>query len=162
MNFYRIITYIVGILVLGCTTFSLSHAQIVAAFDPVSTATLRAGELTRAITGSPREESIVEPPREQVFETALLLQAGLRALLPVEQRHGVALPGAPASNDPPQLVEAQENYKSIFESGSEATPAQKAIAVNSIRAAARQLEQEGYVSLSQQIIKWLWASDHRY
>jgi hypothetical protein len=99
-NFHRIITYIVGLLVLGYTTFSLSHAQTVAAFDPVSTARLRAGELTRAITGSPREESIVEPPRQQVFETALLLQAGLRALLPVEQRHDVALPGAPGQMIP--------------------------------------------------------------
>jgi hypothetical protein len=162
MTLYRNIVYIVVVFFLTYPTLGLIRAQNLPNFDPVSIARLRAGEVTRVITGSPRDESIVTPPREQVFETALLLQAGLRALLPVEQREGVALPGSPSSSDPPQLVEAQENYKSVFESGLEATPAQKRIAVNSIRAAADQLAQEGYMSLSEQILQWMRLNGYIY
>jgi hypothetical protein len=124
-------------------------------FDPVAVARLRAGEIAHEIAASGRTSSVPEPPPAEVFNTGLLLQAGLRALLPVSERQGVALPGNPSPNDPAPLVEAQENYKAVFASGANATPTQKATAFKSIRMAAQQLSSEGYTAFSQKISEWL-------
>jgi hypothetical protein len=78
----------------------------------------------------------------------------LRALLPVEQRQGVALPGTPSASDPQELVVAQENYKAVFESGAPATPAQKATALKSIELAAQQLRNAGYTSVAARVNDW--------
>jgi hypothetical protein len=90
-----------------------------------------------------------------MFDSGLLLQAGLRALLPIKERQGVALPGPPSPGDPEELVVAQENYKAVFESGAEATPAQKATALKSIELATQQLRNAGYTSLSATVNDWL-------
>ena len=124
-------------------------------FDPVATARLRAGEIAREITASGRDLSVPEPPQGEVFNTGLLLQAGLRALLPVSERQDVALPGNPSPSDPVPLVEAQENYKAVFASGAEATPTQWATALAAIKTAARQLSSQGYTAFSQKISNWL-------
>jgi hypothetical protein len=124
-------------------------------FDPIATAKLRVGEIVREITASARDASIPEPSREDLFNTGLLLQAGLRALLPVEERQGVALPGTPSQSDPQELVVAQENYKAVFESGAEATPVQKAIALKSIELATEQLQKGGYTSFAAAVAEWL-------
>jgi hypothetical protein len=123
-------------------------------FDPVATAKLRAGEIVREISGTERDRSVPEPSWDTIFNTGLLLQAGLRALLPVQERQGVALPGMPSSKDPPELIEAQENYKAVFESGIEATPAQKAIALQSIDSASKRLDAAGYRSFSRNVSAW--------
>src|SRR5262245_14802254 len=94
----------------------LPRAQNVSAFDPVATARLRAGEIAREIAASGRDASVPEPSRDDIFNTGLLLQAGLRALLPVQERQGIALPGTPSPSDPIELIAAQENYKAVFES----------------------------------------------
>jgi hypothetical protein len=135
-----------------------ADAQQQAAFDPVAFAKLRAGEIAREISESPRDPSGPEPPRDAVFETGLLLQAGLRALLPVPERDGVALPGKASPRDPPALVEAQENYTTVFQSGRTATPEQTAIAVRAINSAARQLGQAGFEQFSRGVIEWLHTS----
>src|SRR5262249_42566986 len=109
----------------------LPRAQNASAFDPVATAKLRAGEIAREIGASGRDGSVPEPSRDDIFNTGLLLQAGLRALLPVQERQGIALPGTPSPSDPSELTAAQENYKAVFESGAGATPAQKATAIKS-------------------------------
>lgn len=132
-----------------------SRAQTAKAFEPIAFAKLRAGEIARAIEESPRDGSIPPPSREAVFKAGLLLQAGLRALLPAPDREGVALPGTPSSDDPRELVIAQENYKSVFASGTEAAPAQHAIAIGAIKSAAQQLEKLGYTSFSDRVIDWL-------
>ena len=124
-------------------------------FDPIATAKLRAGEIVREIAASARDASIPEPSREDIFNTGLLLQAGLRALLPVEERQGVALPGTPSASDPQELVVAQENYKAVFESGAQATPAQTATALKSIELATQQLRSAGYTSLAAKLNDWL-------
>jgi hypothetical protein len=131
------------------------RAQNLSAFDPVATAKLRAGEITREITASSRDTSVPEPSRDDIFNTGLLLQAGLRALLPVQERQGIALPGTPSSSDPSELIAAQENYKAVFESGADATPAQKATAIKSIELAAQQLRKGGYTLLAGKITDWL-------
>jgi hypothetical protein len=133
---------------------NMARAQNGPDFDPVATAKLRAGEIVREITASARDASIPEPSREDIFNTGLLLQAGLRALLPVEQRQGVALPGTPSASDPQELVVAQENYKAVFESGAPATPAQKATALKSIELAAQQLRNAGYTSVAARVNDW--------
>jgi hypothetical protein len=115
------------------------RGQNLAPFDPVATARLRAGEIAREIAASGRDASVPEPSRDDMFNTGLLLQAGLRALLPVREQQGIALPGTPSPSDPSELTAAQENYKAVFESGVEATPAQKATAIKSIELAAQQL-----------------------
>jgi hypothetical protein len=84
--------------------------------------------IAREISGSERDTSVSAPSWDTIFNTGLLLQAGLRALLPVQERQGVAVPGVASPSDPAELIKAQENYKAVFESGTEATPAQKAIA----------------------------------
>lgn len=132
-----------------------SRARAAKAFEPIAFAKLRAGEIARAIEESPRDASMPRPSWETVFKTGLLLQAGLRALLPAPEREGVALPGGPSSDDPRELVVAQENYKSVFASGTEAAPAQHAIAIGAIKSAAQQLEKLGYKSFSDRVIDWL-------
>jgi hypothetical protein len=124
-------------------------------FDPVAIAKLRAGEIAREISGSDRDASVSEPSNDTIFTTGLLLQAGLRALLPVPERQGVALPGTPSPNDPSELVVAQENYKAVFESGAAATPAQKATALKSIMLATQRLERAGYTSLARSVSDWV-------
>jgi hypothetical protein len=115
----------------------LPRAQNLSGFDPAATARLRAGEIAREIAASGRDASVPEPSRDDVFNTGLLLQAGLRALLPVRERQGIALPGTPSPSDPSELTVAQENYKTVFESGADAIPAQKATAIKSIELAAQ-------------------------
>jgi hypothetical protein len=133
----------------------LARAQSPSDFDPIATAKLRAGEIVREIVGSGRDASRPEPAHNELFNTGLLLQAGLRALLPVQERQGVALPGTPSSSDPRELILAQENYKAVFESGAEATPAQRATAMASIELATQQLERVGYAVLAKKVIEWL-------
>jgi len=132
-----------------------ARAQSPSDFDPVATAKLRAGEIVREIVGSGRDASRPESAHNELFNTGLLLQAGLRALLPVQERQGVALPGAPSPNDPKELILAQENYKAAFESGAEATAAQRATAMASIELATQQLQRAGYTVLAEKVIDWL-------
>jgi hypothetical protein len=66
------------------------RVQQLSDFDAVGMAKLRAGEIAREITASPRDPSIPEPSWDATFNDGLLLQAGLRALLPVKERRGVA------------------------------------------------------------------------
>jgi hypothetical protein len=133
----------------------LPRAQNLPAFDPVATAKLRAGEIAREIAASGRDASVPEPSRDDMFNTGVLLQAGLRALLPVREQQGIALPGTPSPSDPSELTVAQENYKAVFESGVEATPAQKATAIKSIELAAQQLRKGGYTVLAGKVTDWL-------
>jgi hypothetical protein len=133
----------------------MARAQNSPDFDPVATAKMRAGEIARRIVASPRDASVPEPSWEEMFDTGLLLQAGLRALLPVLERQGVALPGTPSPSDPQELVVAQENYKAVFESGAEPTPSQKATALKSIELATQQLRNAGYTSLAARVSDWL-------
>jgi hypothetical protein len=83
------------------------------------------------------------------------LQAGLRALLPIKERAGVALPGTPSQSDPIELVQAQENYRVVFESGIEAIPLQKTIALKSIELASQELRTAGYKMFSQAVSDWV-------
>ena len=50
-----------------------------------------------------------------------------------------------------------ENYKAVFESGVEATPEQRAMAVRSIELAAQQLRGAGYTLLAGKVADWLRA-----
>jgi hypothetical protein len=140
----------------GVTIFAdESGAQEHYNFDPIAVAKLRAGEIAREISGSARDGSVPEPSKDAVFNTGLLLQAGLRALLPVPERRDVALPGTPSSKDPPDLVAAQENYKAVFASGAEASPTQKKAALLAIELAAQQLSSEGYRVFSVAVSDWM-------
>jgi len=124
-------------------------------FDSTTVAKLRAGEVARGIASSARDTSVPEPDRDTTFNTGLLLQAGLRAVLSVEQRTGVALPGAPGTKDPPALIAAQRNYAEVFTGGKEATPDQRQVALASVATAARELAAQGYTSLSSKVNSWL-------
>ena len=140
----------------GITIFAgESRAQEHYNFDPVAAAKLRAGEIAREISGSARDGSVPEPSKDAVFNTGLLLQAGLRALLPFQDRQDVALPGTPSSKDPPDLVAAQENYRAVFASSAEASPTQKKAALQAIELAAQQLSGEGYKVFSAAVSDWL-------
>lgn len=135
--------------------FEGSRAQSPSDFDAVGTARLRAGEIAREISASPRDPSVAEPSRDELFNTGLLLQAGLRALLPVQARQGVALPGTPSPHDPGDLIAAQENYKAVFESGGEATPTQRAAAFAALELATQQLRRAGYLVLAGKVADWV-------
>ena len=124
-------------------------------FNPVAIAKLRAGEIAHKISESMRETSVPDPPSGAVFNTGLLLQAGLRALLPVNERGDVALPGAASPRDPIELIEAQENYRAVFASGAEASSAQKQAALKAIELASQQLSSEGYKLFSKEVSDWL-------
>lgn len=155
MNIDRRLTLVIALVMAGACSLGTIRAQMRSDFDPVATAKLRAGEIAREITGSQRDKSVPEPMRDDIFETGLLLQAGLRALLPIREREGVSLPGTPSPSDPKELTEAQENYKAVFASGAEATPAQRATALRSIELAAQRLEKAGYSLLARQVTEWL-------
>lgn len=150
----RLVLVIASVIAAGAV-LDLPRAQNPSDFDPIATARLRAGEIAREIAASGRDASVPEPTRDEIFNTGLLLQAGLRALLPVQARQGIALPGTPSPNDPRELIAAQENYKAVFESGAEATPAQRATAVRSIELAAQQLQGAGYTLLAGKVAAWL-------
>jgi hypothetical protein len=154
VNIDRRFALIIATITILSFALNMAQAQDVPDFDPIATAKLRAGEIVREITASARDASVPEPSRDDIFNTGLLLQAGLRALLPVEQRQGVALPGTPSASDPQELVTAQENYKAVFESGAPATPAQKATALKSIELAAQQLRNAGYTSVAARVNDW--------
>jgi hypothetical protein len=97
-------------MLVGCTLHT-ARGQNSSIFDPVVVAKLRAGEIAREIAKSNRDTSVPAPSSDDTFRTELLLQAGLRALLPVQQRQGIALPGAPSASDPEELVAAQRITK---------------------------------------------------
>jgi hypothetical protein len=149
------ITFIALLTIMVSFALEQGSAQQNLKFDPVAIAKLRAGEIAREISNSTREPSVPEPPRDAVFNTGLLLQAGVRALLPVNQRGEVALPGSASPKDPIELTEAQENYKAVFASGAEASPAQKKTALKAIELASRQLSSEGYGLFSKAVSDWL-------
>jgi hypothetical protein len=132
--------------------FALGSTLAYADFDPVAFAKLRAGEIARTIAGTEHERTFAEAAPEYAFETGLLPQAGLRALLPIREREGVALPGTPS---PSELVEAQENYKVVFASGMEANAEQRAKALRAIELAAERCEMVGYTALARQIRAWM-------
>jgi hypothetical protein len=141
---------------IGSTLAAPPEGQKAQNFDPVALAQRQAGEIAREITASRRDDpSRPEPSQSEVFNVGLLLQAGARALLPVTAREDVALPGSPSPEDPKPLVEAPENYKAVFRSGTEATPAQRAAALKAIGAAAEQLSHEGYTEFSRRISEWI-------
>jgi hypothetical protein len=145
----------IALIITGTSALSPAQAQAPGDFDPIATAKLRAGEVAREITGSARDPSVPEPSRDDMFNTGLLLQAGLRALLPVQERQGVALPGTPSPKDPPELITAQENYRAVFASGGQATPAQRATAIRAIELAAQQLQRSGYALFARRVTDWL-------
>jgi hypothetical protein len=147
--------FVLALAIAGVSVRNHAVAQPRSEFDPVATAKLRAGEIAREISGSERDTSAAEPSKDTIFNAGLLLQAGLRALLPVNERQGIALPGTPSPNDPIDLVNAQENYKDVFESGVGATAAQRAIAIKSIELAVKELGNAGYLSFSKSVSDWL-------
>jgi hypothetical protein len=155
VNIDRRFALIIASITVLSFALNMARAQSGPDFDPIATAKLRAGEIVREITAGARDAAVPEPSREDIFNTGLLLQAGLRALLPVEERQGVALPGTPSPSDPQELVVAQENYKAVFESGAEPTPSQKATALKSIELATQQLRNAGYTSLAARVSDWL-------
>lgn len=122
-------------------------------FDPMALAKLRIGEIVEAIKQSGRVSQVREP--DNLFSTALLIQAGLRALLPPAERVGVALPGVPNPNDPQGLSKAQQNYSAVFEGGKEATKAQRDVALHAVAEGARQLQKAGYQKAALILTTWL-------
>jgi hypothetical protein len=147
--------FLIPFMTLGSLRSETSIAGGSHGFEPVAIAKLRAGEVAREITESGRDPGAPDVSSEAVFNTGLLLQAGLRALLPIEQRQDVALPGSPSTKDTRELVDAQQNYAAVFKSGAEATPPQREAALSAVRLAAQQLHAQGYQKLSKAISDWL-------
>lgn len=137
----------------GSTFISSSQFFDTSTFDPHALAKLRIGELVEEIKQAERIVSLPQSP--DLFFSALLLQAGLRALLPLSERQGVALPGSPNPKEPRELTEAQQNYAEVFRSGKEATPRQKAVARRAIAESAKQLRSQGYTKAADTIDTWL-------
>lgn len=86
-------------------------------FDPIETAKTVIGELASAT--------------ETSFQDALMLQAGLRILLPVDEREGVALPKV-FPKDPPDLQAAQATVISVLSESREATVEERQSALTTI------------------------------
>jgi len=126
----------------------LARAESPSDFDPVATAKLRAGEIVSRNSRQRTRRVSSRTGARRIINTGLLLQAGLRALLPVHERRGVAAARTPSPNDPKELILAQENYTAVFGSGTEATAAQRATAMASIELAAQQMEKAGYTVLA--------------
>jgi hypothetical protein len=122
-------------------------------FDAEAVAKLRIGELVEAIkisgqTGSTKSGTNLIPP-------ALLIQAGLRTLLPPTQREAVALPGPANPNDPKELIAAQSNLTAVFQGGKVATPQERNLALGAVAQGARQLQADGYSKAAGILQGWL-------
>lgn len=123
-------------------------------FDPEATARLRTGEMVEAIRATGRQVT-ARPAEGDVLLPALLIQAGLRTLLPPPKRGGLALPGEPGADDPESLIRAQKNLSLVYQSGKEASPDQRAVAKQAIDTAATMLWHEGYLKTASLLWGWL-------
>lgn len=94
-------------------------------FDPIAIAKLRAGEIAREIEGGP-----AIPPVLRLCTTPSSTQACFSR--PDSGRCCRRLNGKASPKDPLELVEAQENYRAVFESGAEANAQHKTIAVTAV------------------------------
>jgi hypothetical protein len=111
---------------------------------------LRTGEIARE-TGSIRDTSVMQPSSEAVFNTgpcghSCPFRSAETWPCPVLHLLRKVRP-----KDPVELLEAQENYKAVFASGAEASPAQKKVALGTVALASRQLSNEGYELFSKAI-----------
>ena len=128
-------------------------------FDAVAVSKLRIGELVEAIkqsgqTGITKSGTNLIPP-------ALLIQAGLRTLLPPTQREGVALPGPANPNDPKELIMAQSNLTAVFKGGKVSTPKERKLALRAVAQGARQLQADGYSKAAGLLQAWLKEQGYR-
>ena len=155
MKINRVMVFFAALILATFCELTAPFAQEATPFNPIAFAKLRAGEIAREIESTPRDKSYPEPSRSEVFDNGLLLQAGLRALLPPGERDGVASPGLASTTDPKDLIEAQENYKAVFASDKEASPEQKSFAVASIQSASQKLDRNGYTEFSRRVVEWL-------
>ena len=122
-------------------------------FDAVAAAKLRIGELVEAIkvsgqTGSTWPDTNLIPP-------ALLIQAGLRALLSPTQREGLALPGPANPNDPKELILAQDNLTAVLKGGKASTQQERKVALEAVAQGAEQLQASGYSKAATILQDWL-------
>ena len=122
-------------------------------FAAEAVAKLRIGELVDAIKisnqpGTTKSETNLIPP-------ALLIQAGLRTLLPPSQREGVALPGPANPKDAKELIAAQSNLTQVFQGGKMATSQERKIALGAVAQGARQLQADGYIKAAGILQDWL-------
>ena len=127
-------------------------------FDPEAVAKLRVGELVEAIKISGQIGSIKQGTN--LTPTALLIQAGLRTLLPPTQREGVALPGPANPNDAKELIDAQSNLTEVFKSGKVVSPQERIVALRAVAQGAQQLQADGYIKAAAILLDWL--KDHGY
>lgn len=117
-------------------------------FRPIPVAKELIGNLTDSIKETDRDLSVPLPENPRAtFNTALLLQAGLRALLLVEEREGIAEPKI-FDRDPEFLQKAQTNFLEVLRSGKNATDEQRESALESVDLAAKQLFEQGYKKLA--------------
>jgi len=122
-------------------------------FDAEAVAKLRIGELVEAIRISGQTDST--KPGTNLIPPALLIQAGLRTMLPPRQREGVALPGPANPNDSKELIAAQSNLTVVFQSGKMATPKERSLALEAVGQGARQLQAYGYRKAADTLQDWL-------
>lgn len=108
-------------------------------FSPVETAKTVIGELARATESS--------------FQDALLLQAGLRVLLPMDEREGVALPKV-FPKDPPDLQAAQATVISVLSENREATNEERQSALTTISSVADRIGNKNFAA---SVKSWLAA-----
>jgi hypothetical protein len=127
-------------------------------------ALLPIGELVASIKATPRDQSVAPPQEHTIFNTALVLQAGLRVLaLTAEERKKVAFPPKSFPNDPEELKIAQKNWAEVLESGKEqASHHQQLAAMESVSLAITQISQQGYLDYAEGVLmSWTGWTDKR-
>ncbi len=113
-------------------------------------------ELTAMIAGSERNMLVKAPTNDALTNAALLVQAGFRGLLPVDERAGIALPpDVPPSGEPTALARAQSNAHRVLTSNVEVTPNQRRAALAAILAASESLRAMGYDQFASQLDEYL-------
>lgn len=138
---------------LGAEVVVAYSAGFQSPFDASATARLRTGEMVEAIKASGQQKAT--PPPKKLLLPALLIQAGLRTLLPPAQREGLVLPGPRGLNDPPSLVQAQRNLTVVYQGGREATPRERATAKQAIQEGALLLAKQGYIKAASLLRDWV-------
>lgn len=125
-------------------------------FHPVNTAHLVTGNLVKSIKESGRDPAVPPPSSDDAIrQTSILLLLGLRPLLPANERKGIMSPGDVIESEPEHMRAAHENWKAVFDSGKDATPKQRAIALEAVTHVASELQRQGYNTAAAAISKWV-------
>ena len=120
-------------------------------FQPAAIAPLVGGKIVDLIKAT---NPAVAPQGSALFQTALLIQAATRSLIPMADRAKIFIP----PDDPTWLKTAQANSRAVLESKQLATTEQRDQAIADLQLAAERLKALGFQQTSEDVTRYSVAS----